>query len=431
MKIKFVMVGLLGLVSATTFAQKGELKSAREGYDKYEAMKANPAMASMAVNFLTGAKTAIDKAAANEKTATLPETYAVKGVIYALMAASDTVPATATPLYTTAEEAIKKAKETDTEKKFADLIGNGSKYLAQYNLNNGVKQYTDQKYELAYTSFDKYREILPDDTNALYYTALAAVNAAENGKNPKYYALAVPNYQKLLTTNFSKNEELYFDLSTIHLMNKDTASALKIIAEGIAKYPTKANLRTREIEISLMQGKDVEAVSKITAAIANEPKNKSLYYYAGITYAKIADNYARQALKKGIAPAEKTALVAKKTENYTKGIEMYKKALEIDPNYADAALGIGYVMVNPAIDVYNAANALPVSKQKEYDAAIAKSNALFEEAKPYLLKAVELNPKSVDALTNLKNYYLGKKDNVNATATQKKIEALEASKTGM
>jgi hypothetical protein len=48
----------------------------------------------------------------------------------------------------------------------------------------------------------------------------------------------------------------------------------------------------------------------------------------------------------------------------------------------------------------------------------------FNLAKPYLLKAVELNPQSPDALTNLKSYYLGIQDTNNANETQKKIDAL-------
>jgi hypothetical protein len=80
MKIKLLMAGLLGLVSATTFAQKGELNTAKEEYEKYSGLRAQPAMASMAGKSLTTAKESIDKAAANEKTAALPLTYAVKGL---------------------------------------------------------------------------------------------------------------------------------------------------------------------------------------------------------------------------------------------------------------------------------------------------------------------------------------------------------------
>jgi hypothetical protein len=39
MKIKLLMAGLLGLVSATTFAQKGELNTAKEEYEKYSGLR--------------------------------------------------------------------------------------------------------------------------------------------------------------------------------------------------------------------------------------------------------------------------------------------------------------------------------------------------------------------------------------------------------
>ena len=77
MKIKFLMIGLLGLVSATAFAQKGALKDAQEAYDQYDIAKAGGALlAPKAKGNLDDAKTAIDKAAANEKTDTLAQTYA-------------------------------------------------------------------------------------------------------------------------------------------------------------------------------------------------------------------------------------------------------------------------------------------------------------------------------------------------------------------
>jgi len=66
---------------------------------------------------------------------------------------------------------------------------------------------------------------------------------------------------------------------------------------------------------------------------------------------------------------------------------------------------------------------MPTNQQKAYEAAVAKANAQFDESKPYLQKAVDLNPKSVDALRNLKTYYLGKQDMAHANALQKQIEA--------
>jgi len=88
-------------------------------------------------------------------------------------------------------------------------------------------------------------------------------------------------------------------------------------------------------------------------------------------------------------------------------------------------MNLGYVLMRPALDIYNAANKLPSNKQKEYDAAILKSNAQLDLAKPYLQKAVDLNPKSIDALTNLRNYYRAKTDQAHAAENKAKAAELK------
>src|ERR1700760_274999 len=93
MKIKVLMAALLGLVTTTAFAQKGELSNAQSSYEKYDQLsRANFALAKPS---LLDAKTSIDKASANAKTAALPQTYALKAAIYASLAYRDTVSATA------------------------------------------------------------------------------------------------------------------------------------------------------------------------------------------------------------------------------------------------------------------------------------------------------------------------------------------------
>ncbi len=213
-------------------------------------------------------------------------------------------------------------------------------------------------------------------------------------------------------------------------MNKDTTGSLKSIAEGVMKFPANNELRKREIEISLKAGKVQEVQGKIQAAIQNDPQNKTLYYYDGLTYSQIADA-ADANSEKAKDAASKTSLHQTAVDNYAKAADSYKKAIALDPDYFEANLNLGYVLMKPAIDAYNAANKLPANKQKEYDAAILKSNAQFDLAKPYLQKAVDLNPKSADALTNLRNYYRGRTDKANkkdndakAAALKKQIDAL-------
>ncbi|MES2274738.1 MAG: hypothetical protein V4592_01865 [Bacteroidota bacterium] len=417
MKISFLMTGLLGLITVTAFAQKGELSTAQTEFTKYESLKGNKAMGTLALNSLKTARVSIDKAAANDKTSALPLTYALKGSIYASMALNDTSSVTSTPLFTTAEDAVKKAKELDTKGENKALLSSADLTLAQYQLNKGVKEYGEKKYDLAYKSFDYYRSVLPEDTNAIYYTGLAAANAG-------LWDAAITNYSKLLTTGYSKKVGVYQDMSGFYLQKKDTVGAIKIMTDASAKYPNDAYLAKRVIEMNLQTGKQDEVLSKIEGTIATDPKNKTLYYYAGITYTQVADQ-ANKKITKTKDAAAIAALTKTRDDNFAKAEDKYRKALAIDPNYFEANLNLGYVLINPAIDLFNAARNYPVNKQKEYDAAMTKSNAMFDAAKPYLLKAVELQPKNLDALTNLKTYYLGKKDMVNANLIKKQIEDLQ------
>lgn len=424
MKIKFLMIGLFCLASAAAFAQKGELKDAQESYDQYDISRSASiaAVASKGTAALNDAKTAIDKAAANEKTATLPQTYALKAAIYSSLAVKDTVPTTAEPLLTTAKEALDKAKTADTKGDYAKITKEASTNIAQYYQTIGVKQYQAQKYEQAYQSFDNWNQYYPD-TTAMYYSALAAGLAGNN--NPKYYPYAITNYNKLLATNFSKNPQIYNYLSTLYMITKDTVNALKTIDAGVGKYPGNAALREAQVRTALLAGKEKEIISQIDAAVNNDPKNKTLYYYKGLTYSRIgdaADDEAGKAKDAATKAADKKMML----DSYAKAADAYKQAIALDPDYFDANLNLGNALMKPAIELYNQANALPSNAtQKQYDDLRLKADAAFDQAKPYLQKAVDLNPKSANALNNLRNYYRGKYDPANKDANKAKADDLK------
>jgi len=389
------MTGMLALVTATTvFAQKGELSNAQDQYATFSTLRGQKdgPLAIKATTAINDAKTSIDKASANAKTNTLPATFAVKAEIYASLALREKDPGQATTLFATADEAVKKAKELDTKGENKKAIDEASDLLGQYKYYDGVKQYQAGKYDAAYQEFDYFRSTRPTDTTALYLTGLSAAASQK-------YDAAIENYNKLLGTKYSRLPDIYSDLSLIYLQKKDTANAIKLVSEGAEKFPQDTKLSKREIELNLQAGNQAKVVDKIEKAIAKDPKNKTLYYYAGLTYTD--------------------------TKNFDKAEAMYRKALELDPNYYEASLNLGFILLNPGITNFNAAQKLPTSKQKEYDAMMAKAKAAFNAAKPVILHTIEINPKSIDALTNLKQCYLGLQDMADATATQKKIDALK------
>lgn len=421
MKIRnlFVSAGLAILFAAPVFAQKGELSNAKSAFETYDALRtANSGP--LVKSSLSKAKIAIDKAAQNDKTSTLPETYALRAAIYAHTAMADTIESTSAPIFAAAEEALVKAKELDTKKENEKFLSSAEGALAQSRLNAGVSLYRDKKYDDAYKAFDLAQKYAKGDTSSIYYAGISAAAA-------KNYKGAIDQYKKLLATNFSQNDKVYLDLSSLYLSEKDTTTALNIAAEAVQKFPMNADLRKREIEISIQTGKVQQVLDKVLAAISNDPKNKTLYLYGGLIYSQAADvnNTKISKTKDAVAIA---ALQKEKADNYAKAADMYKKAIEVDPNYFDAILNIGYVTLNPAIDTYNAAQQLPAAKQKEYDAALAKAKAQFDAAKPYLEKATEIQPNSVDAWTNLRTYYIGVQNAAKANEIKTKIDELNSKK---
>jgi lipopolysaccharide biosynthesis regulator YciM len=421
MKIKLLMVALSGLISVTAFAQKGELNTAQSEYNEYEVASGSaakiPALAVKAKTNLSNAKAAIDKASANAKTSALPLTFALKAAIYASVAVDDSVQTTSAVAYNTAAEALKQAKTLDTKNENSKLTDHANIQLAQYLLNKGMTEFQNKKYNDAYKSFDNARLLIPNDTTTIINTAIAAINA-------KNYTAGIANYNALLKTNYSAKNKIYNDLPGLYLANKDTTGALKSIDEALVKYPTNTDLRRLEIEIALQTGKLGDLTAKIQSAIANDPKNKVLQYYAGLTYSQIGDA-ANANSAKAKDDATKKSMYQTALDNYTKAVDYYKKAIEIDPEYFEANLNLGYVLIRPAVDGYNIARNLPANKEKEYNAAIAKANAQFDLAKPYLQKAVDIKPTSLDALTNLRNYYRGKSDPAHAAENKAKADDLK------
>jgi tetratricopeptide (TPR) repeat protein len=388
MKSLVFAFALLGCAYSAS-AQKGELSTAKTNYEKYIALKDAGSLA-LAGPSLTIAKTSIDKAALNEKTAIDASTWAYKALIYANLALNEADAATAEALIKSAGDDFSKAVDMDTDKKNANLITAGNDAFAQFQLNKGVKAFQAQDFKQAYTAFEQSLIYRPADTLLTYYSGLAAINAVD-------YTSAIKRYEELLTTDYSANREIALDLSKLYSMQKDTVNAIRIASVYATKFNDQA-LATQEIELSLMSGKQKQVIERILAQITLDPKNKLEHFYLGIAY---------DALKE-----------------FKKAEDAYKKAIDLDSNYFDATLNLGSGILNNGIDLYNKANTLPANKQKEYDAAMKAAFVEFDRAFPYLDKAVKIDPKSLNALQNLKTYYVIKKNTAKVAELTKQISAL-------
>ncbi len=391
MKIRsFILTFSLFAFSVAVFAQKAELQKAKEDYHKFAELKEKKAVA-VGLPSLNSAKASIDKATQHEKTKNDASAWAYRGMIYADLAMLDSVESKTAPLLTEALNSAKKSQELDKDKKSANDILRTNQMVSQFYMNSGVRAYQNKDFPVAYTAFNSGSQLNPGDTTFIYYAGASAIAG-------KDYDKAIEKYTELLKTNYGHKEDLYLNLSSMYVTKKDTASAIKIAGDGAKVFPGNAALARQEIELSLMNGKEKEVISKIEAQAAKEPDNKTYPFYLGIAYNAIKDEQ--------------------------KAEEAYRRALAIDPNYGDAALNLGVIIMNRGIDLNNKAANMPANKQQEYNALIKKSSAEIDKAFPYLEKAVALDPKSRLALDNIRVYYVLKKNEAKAAEYKKKVDSL-------
>ncbi|WP_374164180.1 tetratricopeptide repeat protein [Arcticibacter sp. MXS-1] len=375
-------------MSISAFAQKSAVNSAKSDYESYSTLRG--ASPQLAVPKLKSAKESIDKAVLHEKTKADPTAWAYRALIYADLAVADSTSASE-QLSAEALTSLNKAKELDNGGTQKENLQRATALLSQGQLVKGKNFYDKQQFAEAYKEFNKGLQYNPGDTTLNYAAAISAMYAKDN-------AAAIERFKALLPTNYSSLENVYSNLSVLYMQQGDTTNAIKIAGEGAAKFPKSSDLATREIELSLMSGKQKEVITKINEQAAKEPNNKLYPFYLGIAYNAANDN----------AKAE----------------EAYKKAIALDPNYSDAYINLGGLIMNNGIEIYNKANKLPSNKQAEYASTMKKAQAEFDRALPFLEKSVELNPKSELALKNLKTYYTIKNNKAKIDEIDAKIKAL-------
>ena len=262
---------------------------------------------------------------AHPKTSNDPKMWYYRGLTYLKVAGLNNELSKVNPdAIKIALNCFNKAIETDTKNRVTKQAKTNLLNVAIGLYNTGYTAYSAEDFTTAYTDFSLALPLIKYDVDGLLkqnnLTAevleqMMAFSAMNNGEDEKAI-LALTALVKKGTLESS----IYSNLAKLHLKGGDTTAALNVIRSGKQINEADKNLINMELDIFLKQGRSKELITKLDAAIADDPGNTIYYFARAISY-------------EGLDETEKAAAD-------------YDKILDIDPEYYDAAYNKGVMYLN-------------------------------------------------------------------------------------
>lgn len=257
---------------------------------------------------------------------------------------------------------------------------------AQYLINGGAYYYENQDYPKAYNFFQQYISIPDlamfkedkepvisknDSTYKMikFYSGIAASQMDDHQK-------AIAAYESLKNDDYRTND-VYQYLAGEYDLAKDSVNFIKVLKEGVEKFPDNSYFLLNLINQHIYSGKTDEAIVYLNKAIVQKPDDAQLYEVLGKIY-------------------ESRNEVDKASENF-------RKSLSINPEYTEAIGDVGRIYYNQAVELQQKAN--DIADQKEYKEAIVKVKDLFQQALPYFEKVHKLDPDNREYKLALRGIY--------------------------
>ncbi len=305
-------------------------------------------------------------------------------------------------------------------------------------LEKGNKAYEDKKFDAASQYFEKLYNLRKKDTAYLYYAAASAVSAPD-------YDRAIVLYQKLKDLNYSGVEKRLYAVNVktnekesfgSDILRKASISAKTHINPTDENTPSKRGEIIKNVAlIYISQGNNDKAIEAIKDARAADPDDVSLVLSEANIYYKLGD---KAKFKELLEIANK-----KDPENvellYNLGVisadsgqpeaakDYYKKAIALDPTYVNAYINSAALVLGKETAIIEEMNGLGSSAadDRRYDELREQRQNIYKEAVPYLTKALEVNPKSINAAKTLMNIYSVLGETEKYKAMKAKVATLE------
>lgn len=227
--------------------------------------------------------------------------------------------------------------------------------------------------------------------------------------------VTMPILQECLKSPSSSSGQIYVMAAQIYKNQKNDAKYLSTIKEGLKKFPDHQGLKDEELHHFVASGNPLEAIGKLEASIAKDPKNHVLIFNLGKKYAEMSK-------------IEKDA--TKKKEYFSKSITNYTKAVELDPTISDYQFNLGGMYYNRGVTLSKELGKLGLDETAKYDAMtklrdadITTAISKFETLKATLEKG---NLKNEMTLNTYKQVVTALKGSYTIMRQSDKRKAMEA-----
>jgi tetratricopeptide (TPR) repeat protein len=286
-----------------------------------------------------------------------------------------------------ASNAYKTASQTQVD---ADYVVAADKFYMVYVLSPADTLYLDNA-ALIYNkgkAFEKSSELYIKLID-LDYTGISTIYVAtniEDGKEIVFNDKKSMDVQVKLglvenpktEVKESRRNIIYKYLSENYIALGELDKALEVIAKGREEYPQSYELLIAEANVYFKKDNKVKFKELLEEAIEINSEDPNLFYNVGVMSLDQGD-----------------------IEN---AIYNFKKAIELNPDFAEAYQNIGTAIIEKTLPIVEEMNN-SLSDFKKYDKLQAQQFDIYREALPYYEKAYELNGDSIGIVQTLLGLY--------------------------
>lgn len=291
--------------------------------------------------------------------------------------------------YNIAKEAFLKAYELDNG--MAAKIKSALDALINHYAELGSASLDISEYKAAIDAYLKAVTLQENPAigkqDSRYYFFAGQLAAFLGAQEAKYFADGEKYLTKANELGYKDEQgNLYYFLFHCYYGQRDKgqdylAKAKSALLEGIEKYPRNERIMEGLIQLYTSEdgvGNPADLVERIDKLLAEKPDNADLWFARGQVFFKL--------------------------KNFDECINSFLKINDLKPNDYDTNFYLGYFYMAKGDEVNRAFNSRldSINSQEEYQAGLNEVNAAYMKSLPWLEKAMELKPESVDCAEYLK-----------------------------